>query len=83
MPSPLKAWSRMEFLVLLNSPFIFTFLWVIICLFSTYQILSSNHKGALVTIVDRKSKFTLIKKVPSKHAEVVTKAIVEMMQPIK
>ena len=46
-------------------------------------VIGANHKGALVTIVDRKSKFTLIKKVPSKHADVVTKAIVEMLQPIK
>jgi len=46
-------------------------------------VIGANHKGVLVTIVDRKSKFTLIKKVPSKHAEVVSKAIVEMLQPIK
>lgn len=46
-------------------------------------VIGANHKGALVTIVDRKSKFTLIKKVPSKHADVVTKAILEMMQPVK
>ena len=46
-------------------------------------VIGANHKGALVTVVDRKSKFTLIKKVPSKHAEVVTKALVEMLQPIK
>jgi len=46
-------------------------------------IVASDHKGALVTIVDRKSKFTLIKKVPSKHAEVITKTIVEMLYPIR
>ena len=34
-------------------------------------------------IVDKKSKFTLIKKVPSKHAEVVTSALIEMLEPIK
>ena len=46
-------------------------------------VIGANHKGVLVTVVDRASKFTLIKKVDSKHAEVVTKAIVEMMQPVK
>jgi IS30 family transposase len=46
-------------------------------------VIGKNHIGALVTVVDRKSKFTLIKKVPSKHAEVVTAALVEMLVPIK
>ena len=44
-------------------------------------VIGKNHKGALVTIVDRKSKFTLIKKVDSKHAEVVTTATVELLKP--
>jgi hypothetical protein len=34
------------------------------------------------SIVDRVSKFTLIKKVKSKHAEVVTEATIIMLQPI-
>jgi IS30 family transposase len=46
-------------------------------------VIGKDHIGALVTVVDRKSKFTLIKKVPSKHAEVVTTALVEMLIPIK
>jgi len=46
-------------------------------------VIGKNHKGALVTIVDRKSKFTLMKKVQSKHAEVVTKATIELLQPLK
>ena len=36
-----------------------------------------------MTIVDRKSKFTIIKQVPTKHAEVVTKALIEMLTPMK
>jgi len=37
----------------------------------------------LVTVVDRKSKFTLIDKVQSKHADRVTKALINMLTPIK
>ena len=46
-------------------------------------VVGKNHKGFLVTVVDRKSKFTLIKNVPSKEAQVVTDALIEMIQPIK
>jgi IS30 family transposase len=44
-------------------------------------VIGQNHQGALVTIVDRMSKFTLIKKVDSKHAEVVTAATIILLQP--
>jgi len=44
-------------------------------------VIGKNHQGALVTIVDRASKFTLIKKVNSKHAEVVTHATITLLQP--
>ena len=37
----------------------------------------------MVTVVDRQSKFTLIKKVKSKRAEEVTQALVEMLLPLK
>ena len=46
-------------------------------------VIGQNHKGALVTIVDRKSKFTLIKKVESKHADKVTSAVIDLLYPIK
>lgn len=46
-------------------------------------IIGANHKGALVTIVDRASKFTLIKKVHSKQADVVTQATLDLLHPIK
>ena len=46
-------------------------------------VIGKDHKGALVTVVDRKSKFALIRKVPSKHAEIVTTALIEMLEPIK
>jgi transposase, IS30 family len=44
-------------------------------------VIGKNHQGALVTIVDRVSKLTLIKKVPSKHAEVVTEATITLLRP--
>ena len=44
-------------------------------------VIGKNHKGALVTIVDRASKFTLIKKVDSKQANVVTEATVTLLAP--
>ena len=51
--------------------------------FEVDTVIGKNHKGALVTLVDRNSKFTLIKKVDSKHAHGVTQAIIEMLSPIK
>ena len=44
-------------------------------------VIGKNHQGALVTIVERKSKFTLIKKVDSKHADVVTAATISLLEP--
>lgn len=44
-------------------------------------VIGKNHQGALVTIVDRVSKYTLIKKVGSKHAEGVTEATVILLKP--
>lgn len=44
-------------------------------------VIGKNHQGALVTIVERKSKFTLIKKVDSKHAEGVTSATINLLKP--
>ena len=46
-------------------------------------VIGKNHKGALVTLVDRNSKFTLIRKVDSKHATGVTQSIIELLKPIK
>ncbi len=44
-------------------------------------VIGKHHQGALVTIVDWVSKFTLIKKVTSKHAEVVTEATITLLRP--
>jgi IS30 family transposase len=51
--------------------------------FEIDTVIGLNHVGALVTVVDRKSKFTLIRKVTSKRAEEVTRALVEMLTPLK
>jgi IS30 family transposase len=44
-------------------------------------MIGKNHQGALVTVVDRASKFTLIKKVASKHADVVAEATITLLRP--
>lgn len=46
-------------------------------------IIGRYHHQGIVTIVDRCSKFTLMKKVPSKHAEPVKQAILDLLKPIK
>ena len=46
-------------------------------------VVGKDHKGFLVTVVDRKSKFTMIKSVATKHADTVTQALIEMMTPVK
>jgi len=51
--------------------------------FEIDTVIGLNHIGALVTVVDRKSKFTLIKKVESKQAKEVTKALITMLLPLK
>ncbi len=44
-------------------------------------VIGQNHKGALVTIVDRYSKLVLIKRVETKHAEGVTAATITLLKP--
>lgn len=44
-------------------------------------VIGKNHQGTLVTIVDRVSKLTLIKKVSSKQAEVVAEATITLLTP--
>jgi IS30 family transposase len=46
-------------------------------------IIGRYHHQGIVTLVDRHSKFTLMKKVPSKHAEPVKQAIIDLMKPIQ
>jgi IS30 family transposase len=46
-------------------------------------VIGKGHKGVLVTLAERVSKKTLIAHVPSKHADVVTKAIIRLLYPDK
>jgi len=46
-------------------------------------IIGKDHKGAILTIVDKKSKFLLIKNIGSKHADVTAQATIELLQPLK
>ena len=46
-------------------------------------VIGKGHQGALVTLVERKSRYTLSKQVPSKHSAGVTEAIIELLRPHK
>jgi len=45
-------------------------------------VIGKNHKGALLSIVDRVSKMTLIKKTESKSSDVVAEATLQLLKPI-
>lgn len=51
--------------------------------FEVDTIIGKYHKGSIVSIVDRKSKFTMLKKLPSKEALQVSNAISELLYPIR
>jgi IS30 family transposase len=44
-------------------------------------VIGKGHKGALVTLVERKTLYTLAAQVDSKHAEPVTKAAINLLTP--
>jgi IS30 family transposase len=46
-------------------------------------VIGQNHKGALVTIVDRYSRLVLIKRVETKHADGVTTATISLLKPYR
>lgn len=46
-------------------------------------IIGKNRKGAIVTLVERKSQFVLMKRLASKTAELTGKAIQHLLKPIK
>ncbi len=43
-------------------------------------ILGKNHQGVAVTLTERNSRFTLLRTLPSKHAEPITQAIIELLK---
>ncbi len=51
--------------------------------FEADTVIGANQQGAIVTLVDRCSKKTLLKKVPNKTKEAVTKAIIDLLLPFK
>lgn len=46
-------------------------------------VIGKRGTGAIVTLLERKSRFYLVKKVTSKHADAVANATIEMLQPFK
>lgn len=46
-------------------------------------VIGAQHKGALVTLVERHSKFALIAKVETTSKELVTTAIIKLLKPAK
>lgn len=46
-------------------------------------VIGKNHKNAILTIVERKSGFALLRKLPSKEAEITAEQLVDALMPIK
>jgi IS30 family transposase len=46
-------------------------------------IIGKQHKGALLTLVERKTKFTLIRKLEKKQADLVAEATIHLLKPYK
>ena len=46
-------------------------------------VIGKQGTGAMVTLLERKSSFYIVKKVSSKQADVVADATIEMLQPFK
>jgi len=46
-------------------------------------ITGKNGKGYLITVVERKSKLTLIKRVPDNQSDQMAKAIIKLLRPYK
>ena len=46
-------------------------------------VIGKGHQGVLVTAVDRHYKFTLLAQARSKHASVVSKALLRLLEPLK
>ena len=44
-------------------------------------MIGQGHSGALVTIVERRTQFTLVAQVPNKSAEAVTRATIALLRP--
>lgn len=51
--------------------------------FEADTIIGKDHEQSIVTLVDRHSKFTLMRKAPTKEAYEVTQAILSLMEPLR
>ena len=46
-------------------------------------VIGKGRKNAFVTMVERKTLYTVVQRIESKHAEITAKAIIQCMQPYK
>ena len=46
-------------------------------------VIGKDHKGAMVTLADRASRYALATMLPSKHADGVTAAVTRLLRPHK
>jgi transposase, IS30 family len=46
-------------------------------------IAGANHRGAIVSLVDRKTKYVFLRLIQSTKADITTKAIIDALKPIK
>lgn len=46
-------------------------------------VIGKNHKGVLLTLVERKSRYTLACRLDSRHSAGVTQAVIELLRPHK
>ena len=46
-------------------------------------VIGKGHQGVLVTLVERKSRYTLAAALPSRHSDGVTHAVIELLRPHK
>lgn len=46
-------------------------------------VVGKGHQGVLVTLVERKSRYTLVRQLDSRHSAGVTEAVIELLRPHK
>lgn len=46
-------------------------------------MIGKSHKGVLLTVVERRSRYTLAKLLPNKKSDVVALAIIKLLEPVK
>lgn len=46
-------------------------------------VIGKDHKGAILTIVDKASKFVLIKNIGSKHSDITAQTTIDLLYPLR